>query len=34
LRRVFDPDGRCNPHKLFPGSKRCGDFQPRKRASA
>lgn len=34
LRRVFDPEGRCNPHKLFPGSKRCGDFQPRKRASA
>jgi glycolate oxidase len=34
LRRVFDPDGRCNPHKIFPGSKRCGDFQPRKRASA
>lgn len=34
LRRVFDPDGRCNPHKLFPGSKRCGDFQMRKRASA
>lgn len=34
LRRVFDPEGRCNPHKLFPGSKRCGDFQVRKRASA
>ncbi|MBU6401406.1 MAG: FAD-binding protein, partial [Verrucomicrobia bacterium] len=25
LRRVFDPDQRCNPHKLFPGSKRCVD---------
>lgn len=34
LRRVFDPDGRCNPHKMFPGSKRCGDFAPRKQASA
>ncbi len=34
LRRVFDPEGRCNPHKIFPGSKRCADFQPRKRASA
>lgn len=34
LRRVFDPGARCNPHKIFPGSKRCGDFQPRKRASA
>ncbi len=30
LRRVFDPDGRCNPHKMFPGSKRCGDFAQRK----
>ncbi|MSU63794.1 MAG: FAD-binding protein [Pedosphaera sp.] len=34
LRRVFDPQGRCNPHKMFPGSKRCGDFAPRKQASA
>jgi glycolate oxidase len=34
LRRVFDPDGRCNPHKMFPGSKRCADFAPRKQASA
>ena len=34
LRRVFDPDGRCNPHKMFPGSKRCGDFAPKKQASA
>ena len=34
LRRVFDPEGRCNPHKMFPGSKRCGDFAPRKQASA
>lgn len=34
LRRVFDPDGRCNPHKMFPGSKRCGDFAPRKQACA
>jgi glycolate oxidase len=34
LRRVFDPEGRCNPHKLFPGSKRCSDFEPRKQIAA
>jgi glycolate oxidase len=34
LRRVFDLEGRCNPHKMFPGSKRCADFAPRKQASA
>ncbi len=34
LRRVFDPEGRCNPHKMFPGSKRCADFTPRKQAAA
>ena len=34
LRRVFDPEGRCNPHKMFPGSKRCADFSPRKQAAA
>jgi glycolate oxidase len=34
LRRVFDPEGRCNPHKMFPGSKRCSDFAPRKQAAA
>jgi glycolate dehydrogenase FAD-linked subunit len=34
LRRVFDPAGRCNPHKMFPGSKRCGDFAPRKQIAA
>jgi glycolate oxidase len=34
LRSVFDPELRCNPHKMFPGSKRCGDFSPRKQASA
>jgi len=34
LRRVFDPDGRCNPHKIFPGSKRCSDFAPRKQIAA
>jgi glycolate oxidase len=34
LRRVFDPEGRCNPHKMFPDSKRCSDFAPRKQASA
>ncbi|HEX4120631.1 MAG TPA: FAD-linked oxidase C-terminal domain-containing protein [Verrucomicrobiae bacterium] len=34
LRRVFDPGGRCNPHKVFPGSKRCGDFAPKKQIAA
>jgi glycolate oxidase len=34
LRRVFDPDTRCNPHKMFPGSKRCGDFVHRKQIAA
>ncbi len=34
LRRVFDPDGRCNPHKMFPGSKRCGDFAAKKQIAA
>jgi len=34
LRRVFDPEGRCNPHKIFPGSKRCMDFAPRKQIDA
>lgn len=34
LRLVFDPRMRCNPHKMFPGSKRCADFHPRKQAAA
>jgi glycolate oxidase len=34
LRRVFDPEQRCNPHKMFPGGKRCADFAPRKQAAA
>ena len=34
LRRVFDPEGRCNPHKMFPGSKRCGDFHGKKQIAA
>jgi len=34
LRGVFDPETRCNPHKMFPGGKRCGDFTPRKQAPA
>lgn len=34
LRLVFDPLQRCNPHKMFPGSKRCADFHPRKQAPA
>lgn len=34
LRRVFDPENRCNPHKMFPGSKRCVDFAPKKQIAA
>ena len=34
LRRCFDPESRCNPHKIFPGSKRCADFAPRKQVAA
>lgn len=34
LRRAFDPSGRCNPHKIFPGGKRCADFVPKKQAAA
>ncbi len=34
LRRAFDPDKLCNPHKMFPGSKRCAEFTPRKQAAA
>ena len=34
LRRIFDPETRCNPHKMFPGSKRCSDFTSRKQISA
>jgi len=34
LRRVFDPENRCNPHKMFPGSKRCADFAPRKQIAS
>ena len=34
LRQVFDPENRCNPHKMFPGSKRCADFSPRKQIAA
>jgi glycolate oxidase len=34
LRRVFDPENRCNPHKMFPGSKRCADFAPKKQIAS
>ncbi len=34
LRIAFDPSKRCNPHKMFPGSKRCSDFAPRKQVAA
>ncbi len=28
VRHAFDPEGRCNPHKMFPGGKRCLNFNP------
>ncbi|MEE2615680.1 MAG: FAD-linked oxidase C-terminal domain-containing protein, partial [Verrucomicrobiota bacterium] len=34
LRIVFDPEQRCNPHKMFPGAKRCAEFMVKKQASA
>lgn len=34
LRRVFDPDKRCNPHKMFPGAKRCAEFAQKKQITA
>jgi len=34
LRDTFDPKKRCNPHKMFPGSKRCSEFTPKKQAPA
>jgi glycolate oxidase len=34
LREVFDPARRFNPHKMFPGSKRCSEFVLRKQIAA
>jgi glycolate oxidase len=34
LRTVFDPDERCNPHKMFPGGKRCSEFVQRRQVAA
>ena len=34
LRAVFDPEGRCNPHKVFPGSFRCADWLPKKQIAS
>ncbi|HVY68449.1 MAG TPA: FAD-linked oxidase C-terminal domain-containing protein, partial [Verrucomicrobiae bacterium] len=34
VRNVFDPEGRCNPRKMFPTGKRCGDFSAKKQISA
>jgi glycolate oxidase len=34
LRRVFDPKKRCNPHKMFPGAKRCAEFAQKKQITA
>ncbi|MBX3748308.1 MAG: FAD-binding protein [Verrucomicrobiae bacterium] len=33
LRDVFDPDRRCNPHKVLPGGRRCLDFFPNRQAA-
>ena len=33
LRHVFDPQEKCNPHKMFPSARRCADFVARKQAS-
>jgi glycolate oxidase len=33
LRRAFDPEGRCNPHKMFPGGKRCLNFKPNRQVA-
>ena len=34
LRTVFDPQQRCNPHKMFPGAKRCAEFAQKKQILA
>ncbi|MCC7439021.1 MAG: FAD-binding protein [Armatimonadetes bacterium] len=34
LRKVFDPEEHCNPHKMFPGAMRCADFVQRKQIPA
>ncbi|MBT5926175.1 MAG: FAD-binding protein [Verrucomicrobia bacterium] len=34
VRAAFDPEQRCNPHKMFPSAKRCADFAVRKQAPA
>ncbi len=30
LKTVFNPDGRCNPGKIFPDSKHCYEMKPRR----
>ena len=34
LRCVFDPYKRSNPHKMFPGAKRCAEFTQKKQVAA
>ena len=34
LRLVFDPERRSNPHKMFPGAKRCAEFAQKKQVVA
>jgi hypothetical protein len=34
LRQAFDPEGRANPHKVFPDAKVCVEArQPRRQAA-
>jgi len=33
VRHAFDPEGRCNPHKMFPGGKRCLGFNPKRQVA-
>lgn len=34
VRDVFDPDHRCNPHKVLPSARRCIDFAPKRQIAA
>jgi hypothetical protein len=34
FRTLFDTQGRCKPHKIFPGSKPCGELAPNKKKPA
>ncbi len=34
VRHAFDPEGRCNPHKMFPGGQRRLGFMPKRQIAA